>query len=347
MSAIALFRRKTVISAPPRPPRGYIIITQNMRQTILPPCAPHGSQRLLKAFLLASAGAGLLVADPLYSFTTIDIPGSGGTYALAISNAGEIGGVFLGPAGYQGFVGSGSSFAPFHIPVAAQFTWVNGINDAGEIGGSFVVSYPGNSSGFIQSGSSFTRFDVPGAVFTAVQAINDLGQIAGNFGVSTPGSGNVGHGFVQSGSSFTQIDYPGALSTTVFGINNTGEIVGSFASHGFLKSGSSFTQLDVPGGPYSEAIGINDSGEIILDNGSDGYLLAGSSLTRIDVPGAMFTQLNGINDAGQIVGDFVDANGADHGFLATPVPEPGSFLLAGISLLILARHFFPPARSTR
>jgi hypothetical protein len=85
-------------------------------------------------------------------------------------------------------------------------------------------------------------------------------------------------------------------------------------------------------------------GEIILDNGSDGWLLAGSSLTRIDVPGAIFTQVNGINDAGQIVGVYGGANGADHGFLPTPVPEPGSLFLAVISLLILAPHFFPRTR---
>ena len=58
-----------------------------------------------------------------------------------------------------------------------------------------------------------------------------------------------------------------------------------------------------------------------------------------DVPGSGSTELLGINDLGQIVGVDGDANG-DHGFLATPVPEPATLILLGIGiigLLIWAR----------
>jgi hypothetical protein len=47
------------------------------------------------------------------------------------------------------------------------------------------------------------------------------------------------------------------------------------------------------------------------------FLLDDGIFTTIDVPGATFTEPIGINTAGQIVGDYLDASGTQHGFLAT------------------------------
>jgi hypothetical protein len=56
--------------------------------------------------------------------------------------------------------------------------------------------------------------------------------------------------------------------------------------------------------------------------------LAGNiyTFTTFDVPGAAFTEANGINDAGQIVGSFTDPMNELHGILATPIPEPTTWL---------------------
>jgi hypothetical protein len=40
--------------------------------------------------------------------------------------------------------------------------------------------------------------------------------------------------------------------------------------------------------------------------------------TTIDPPGSTSTQAIGINAVGQIVGDYMDASGTFHGFVATP-----------------------------
>jgi uncharacterized membrane protein len=49
-----------------------------------------------------------------------------------------------------------------------------------------------------------------------------------------------------------------------------------------------------------------------------GFLLDKGAFTMIDPPGSTFTEAIGINAAGQIVGDYMDASGTLHGFVATP-----------------------------
>ena len=66
-----------------------------------------------------------------------------------------------------------------------------------------------------------------------------------------------------------------------------------------------------------------------------GFVDTGGSFTTIDVPGASSTQgAFGINDSGQIVGWWFGAIG-EHGFLATPVPEPPSALTLATCLVAL------------
>jgi hypothetical protein len=65
------------------------------------------------------------------------------------------------------------------------------------------------------------------------------------------------------------------------------------------------------------------------------YLLSGSSFSQFDVEGATGTLGIGINDAGVIVGGFFDINGTLHGYVAAPVPEPGTLGFTGLGLLLL------------
>jgi hypothetical protein len=158
-------------------------------------------------------------------------------------------------------------------------------------------------------------------------------------GTYTDSSAGVTHGFLIGGSTLTTIDIPGAFATTANGINNAGQIVGVYdegsadVAHGFVKVGLAFSTLDVPGSTGTLLSGINDAGQIAgTYNGQhgnlNGFVFDGTSFTTIDYPGAGATDAGGINNAGQIVGTI---NQGSDGFLATPVPEPGAFLLTGIA----------------
>jgi len=165
-------------------------------------------------------------------------------------------------------------------------TIVDGINNSGEIVGSYVDQV--GSHGFLYSGGNYSTIDYPGAAaagLTGLRGINDSGQIVGDVDENS----NVG--FLYSGGTFTVIAYPGGNNTIVDSINNSGQIVGSYvdesgAGHGFLYSGGSYSTIDYPG---AAAAGL--------------------------------TGLRGINDSGQIVGD-VDEN-SNVSFLANPISCSG------------------------
>src|SRR6267378_2239255 len=69
-------------------------------------------------------------------------------------------------------------FAIIDVPNASG-TRAHGINDAGQIVGSFDDAT--GTHGFLKDGATFVIFDVPGAFVTDPLAINNTGQIVGRF----------------------------------------------------------------------------------------------------------------------------------------------------------------------
>jgi len=278
-----------------------------------------------------------------FSFTPIDVPGSLGTAAQDINNAGDIVGVFSAapPAPVnQGYLLSGGTFTPIIVPGEPRTTVTN-INNLGQTVGFFRDS-GGIEHGFLLSGGSFAPIEPVGATSSNANGINDSGQIVGVY----TDAGGTDHGFLFSGGIFTPIDVPGAQSTSSNDINNAGVIVGFFTdAAGNTRSyernlDGSFTFIDAPGATdtFVEG-GINNLGDIVGDfdspTGSHGFLLSGGIYTIIDAPGAKATFAVGINDLDQIVGVFDPSAPGTHrlGFLATPVPEPSTLLLLAAVLL--------------
>ena len=176
------------------------------------------------------------------------------------------------------------------IPAPAQVigvpgqpgTEASGINDAGQIVGSFIDAR-GVSHGFTQTlGGSFIVINGPGDFGTFADGINAVGQIVGSFYDAR----GIMHGFVRApGGALTTIDVPGARLIEVHGITDAGQIAG---------------------------MGVSLDGDLHVY----GFVrTADGTFTTVDVPGAKQTWAGGINNSGQIVGGFRDADGKEHGFV--------------------------------
>jgi probable HAF family extracellular repeat protein len=152
------------------------------------------------------------------------------------------------------------AFTPIDLPAGLSAD-VQGINDSGQIVGSFLDGvHP--YQGFLFDGGTFSIINVPGAGSTQMSAINNAGQMVGTFGNS---------GFLYSGGQFTTLSVPGAAVTMPMDINNAGTVVGnylassgaSYTGYGFVYRDGTFTSL----GTLPCAKGINDSGQILECNG--------------------------------------------------------------------------------
>jgi uncharacterized membrane protein len=133
-------------------------------------------------------------------------------------------------------------------------------------------------------------------------------------------------------------DVPGALQTTYLRNNNRGQVVGAYAViddagtvrlRGVVRTGRQLTRIDVPGAAVTLPLGINDRGQVVggyVEVGAPvdpatgespigGFVWANGRTRTFDVPGSISTAPYEINNRGQIVGHFVDARGAQHGFV--------------------------------
>jgi cytoskeletal protein RodZ len=224
-------------------------------------------------------------------------------------------------------------------------TAIFGINDSGQIVGSYmtpteydslgdVIALP-TTTGFVGTTASQTAVTGPAAEastdnpFTEVNKINNAGVYAGDFEAVGLTGAEAPQGFTGTGGS--------AVSTTLnnsqaLGINSAGSTVGEVLSgdgtynRSYLQDSTGvITVFDVPSYGTSEATAINDSGVIIgsaaldpLTGPTVSYVRtsgATPTFSFLSVPGATDVFAQGINNAGSIVGGYVGANGAEFGFL--------------------------------
>src|SRR5262249_42133866 len=107
-----------------------------------------------------------------------------------------------------------------------RFTYANGINNSGQIVGSYDDPFIAHSHGFLLDNGVFTYFDAPDAILTEAYGINNSGQIVGYF---RPPSREF-HGFLKDNEVYTTFGLPGLQNSFNFvgGINDSGVVVGYF-----------------------------------------------------------------------------------------------------------------------
>jgi probable HAF family extracellular repeat protein len=281
---------------------------------------------VLSLAVLLLATASLALAQGTY--TQIDYPGgvSIQTRCWGIDTAGDISGYYRGGSGYvHGFLLSGGIYTTVDYP-GALFTQLHGINDVGQVVGSY-------NGGFVPGGFVF---DIPTQTFTAVSdpahpvtiplAINDAGTITGY--IEQTASGTVG--FELVGSTYRVISPPGTSYSAADGITALGEVVG-YGKHNnqilnFSFTGGEYRGIAFPTGGNPEVDGVNPAGTALVgayapSGNTEGFLYQDRTLQSF--PGSTYTSANGINSAGEVVGYFTDANGDDHGFTWTPPADAG------------------------
>ena len=258
----------------------------------------------LRLLQCAAIAVGCLVATPIPAYaqaiTSFDPPGSFGTFASTINDAGEITGYYWDSSySPHGFVRDASGTITSFDPPGSGWTEPTSINPAGEITG----WYRGlrGDHGFVRDASgTITSFDVPGSRETVATSINPAGEVTGDY----EDSGYATHGFVRDArGTFTSFDVPGALGGPFpSSINPAGEITGFYrdsggVAHGFVRTSDTTPPVTVASTiPTPNTAGWNNSNAVVNltatdDPGSSGvrqiqFTLAGAQNGTQTIPGA-------------------------------------------------------------
>lgn len=319
--------------------------------------------RLAKLAALATVGLALATgaAGPshaAYVLSEISVAGATSTAAWDINNSGTIVGYSTSGAGAAetstGFILSGGSFTMLGGPAGAISSNALGISDAGVVVGSFVASRVddgtgtmvlGPAQGFIYSGGAYTTFNVTGANETLLRGISPDGRYLSGY-YTTDLQAGVGFYYDTVTSALRIVSAPNSQFTIAQGMNNAGTLVGGdilsgppTTRPGFLYDIATDTRTDVVlagAGVVRTALrSIDDDGVLagwfIDATGQHGFVGSATSYEQIDYAGAESTVVEGSNNARWLVGTWF-AGDTSRGFVAVPVPVPGSLplVLAGL-----------------
>ena len=287
-------------------------------------------------------------AAPIYHVTDLgNLTGGTSSEALAINDSGQVvGDSTVGNGHSHAFLYSSGTMTDIGT-LGGIFSYGQGIGSGGQVvGWSATLTSGNNYHAFVYDGTMHDLGTLGGATSRAI-SMNAAGQIVGN----SVNSIGIDRAFLYSNGIMSDLGAlpGGAGSSTAYSINNIGQIVGTSNSPGLnravLFSGSSVTDLGALGGG-SYALNINNGGNIVGESylsGNSGtihaFLYTGGAMydlnQRLDSSGTSWslTSAQAINDNGWIVGFGTNPTGQTHAFLLTPLPEPSTFVLAGIAAI--------------
>jgi hypothetical protein len=268
-----------------------------------------------------------------------------GTIPTEINNWGDIVGYYTDANGaYHGFVRSAhGKFTIIDDPSSTSSppaTFAQALNDWGEVVG-YWLDASFNPHGFVRHvDGSLTTVDPPGDLLSQCYHINDLGEVGGDW---TDAATGTSHGMLlHPDGKLVTFDAPNA-ATTFGGLGQALNLEGSFAgtyadanggAHGYVRyANGKFAEFTAPGGgtrgfkgTWSASLNLlwTVVGYSVKPNRSvDGYVRFADGkliLANAPVAGQQSTVAWAINDLNEFTGEWNDANGAEHGFVALAVP---------------------------
>jgi uncharacterized membrane protein len=185
------------------------------------------------------------------NYTTVDPKPNVRSQGGFINTQGQVVGTYRTSASAtaparSGFLWQSGSFISPPTPIndpnndPASGTTVFGINDSGQIVGTYLDKVSHRHGFFRDSQGIYTTLDAPTSpTFTVAEGINNSGAIVGWY---VKGN-SVSHGFLLTGGVWTTIDVPGAMDTQINSINASGQIAGFYVventdgtttTHGFV-----------------------------------------------------------------------------------------------------------------
>ena len=262
-------------------------------------------------------------APTTYSVTVLltDSP----SVALAINNAGQVTGVYVGPE--------------------HAFLYSRGVvKDLGTLGGPYSQGRGINAGGSV-TGYSHTipdDFRSNHAFLYSKGAMKDLGTLGGlqSFGLAINNACEVvgysntfgddpfsEHAFLYSNGAMTDLGTLGGSISQAFGINDAGHVTGwaqtptNAGTHAFLFDGRDMTDLGTLGGRQSQGLAINNADRVTGwslvpgdTNFHHAFLYRDGIMTDIGVR-ALESDGFGINNVGQVVGAVRDRDLGSRAFV--------------------------------
>lgn len=208
---------------------------------------------------------GFILSGGAYAY--FSRPGWTHSYGRAISASGLVTGYSEDVTGSSssGFIYNPATgaFTDIAIPGSA-FTIAQGINNAGQVVGSAILS-PGGARAFLrQPDGTIALFQIGGNP-TRARGISDTGLITGFVTI-----GGVTSGFVGDSLGYQLLDVPGSTLTVGEAINNLGQVSGLYndasgATRGFIATPVSLPTGTTSGGAYVFSVDVIPGVPIFID----------------------------------------------------------------------------------
>jgi hypothetical protein len=220
--------------------------------------------------------------------------------------------------------------ATFDYP-GAIYTTCNGINDRGDVVGSFYNDIDFTFRGFVRSRDGRFSDPIEGPDNPDYTYATDIGSTPTVCGYIWDTVAGVFQGYFLHGGNFRFYNVEGAASTSIGGMNSAGHFAGSYGlfAYGddgcYINANGQITTFSIPGASYHRVTAINNADMVvgwyvITPTVYHGFFrdAVSGEVTYLDFPGSVSTLVTGINDHGVMVGWYWDPNYDGHGFVFKP-----------------------------